>query len=208
VPQFRERVFLIGSRDGVPFDFPDSTHGDGKDGDLLSTAHEPYRTAWDALGDLPYNPNEPSLSIGGKWGELLPSIPEGQNYLWHTRRGGGIPPFQAQPGPIIGPFHWTNRKLTTHEMCRLQTFPDGLTFDCGRTGLQKMLGNAVPSLVTEVLACSIRRRFFADERPPSPCGSFHRGGPPCLLPRKLLACLQNTMALSATTQIIPARGWA
>jgi DNA (cytosine-5)-methyltransferase 1 len=37
VPQFRERVFLIGSRDGVPFEFPDPTHGDGKDGDLLST---------------------------------------------------------------------------------------------------------------------------------------------------------------------------
>ncbi|MDQ6868140.1 MAG: DNA cytosine methyltransferase [Pseudomonadota bacterium] len=188
VPQFRERVFLIGSRDGVSFDFPDCTHGDGKDGDLLSTAHEPYRTAWDALGDLPSNPNEPSLSIGGKWGELLPSIPEGQNYLWHTRRGGGVPLFgwrtrywsfllklgkrqpswtiQAQPGPAIGPFHWTNRKLTTHEMCRLQTFPDGLTFDCGRTDLQKMLGNAVPSLITEVLACSIRRQFFADERPP------------------------------------------
>ena len=51
---------------------------------------------------------------------------------------------QAQPGSSIGPFHWNNRKLTAHEMCRLQTFPDGLTFGCGRTEVQRMLGNAVP----------------------------------------------------------------
>ena len=26
----------------------------------------------------------------GKWADLLPSIPEGENYLWHTDRGGGL----------------------------------------------------------------------------------------------------------------------
>lgn len=60
----------------------------------------------------------------------------------------------------IGPFHWRNRKLSTHEICRLQTFPDGLEFDCGRTDVQKMLGNAVPSLLAEVLAWEIRRQFL------------------------------------------------
>ena len=74
---------------------------------------------------------------------LLPSIPEGENYLWYTNRGGGLQLFgwrtrywsfllklakslpswtiQAQPGSAIGPFHWRSRKLTTREMCRLQT---------------------------------------------------------------------------------------
>ena len=184
VPQLRERVFLIGSRDGKSFEFPRPTNG-SPDKLGLFDDHEPYRTAWDAIGDLPEAPNEPSLTVGGKWGALLPSIPEGQNYLWHTHRGGGLRLFgwrtrywsfllklaknqpswtiQAQPGSAIGPFHWRSRKLTGHEMCRLQTFPDGLVFNCGRTETQKMLGNAVPSLLAEVLARSIRRQLLGDE---------------------------------------------
>ena len=185
VPQIRERVFLIGSQDGKEFNFPPATHCDSDGVDLLES-REPYRTAWDALGDLPERPNEPYLEMGGKWADLLPSIPEGQNYLWHTNRGGGEQLFgwrtrywsfllklaknqpswtiQAQPGSAIGPFHWKNRKLSTLEMCRLQTFPDGLVFDGGRTDVQKMLGNAVPSLLAEVLAREIRRQLLKDTR--------------------------------------------
>lgn len=187
VPQLRERVFLVGSRDGKNFEFPRPTHGP-PDKPGLFDDRQPYRTAWDAIGDLPEAPNEPSLAVGGKWGALLPSIPEGQNYLWHTNRGGGLRLFgwrtrywsfllklaknqpswtiQAQPGSAIGPFHWRSRKLSGHEMCRLQTFPDGLVFDCGRTEIQKMLGNAVPSLLAEVLAREIRRQLLGDGRDP------------------------------------------
>jgi DNA (cytosine-5)-methyltransferase 1 len=142
--------------------------------------------AWDAIGDLPGHPNEPGLDIRGKWGDLLPTIPEGHNYLWHTNLGRGVPLFgwrtrywnllsklakdrplwtvQAQPGPAIGPFHWKNRRLTAAELCRIQTFPDGLQFNSGRTDIQKMLGNAVPSLVAEVLAWEMRRQLFDDRR--------------------------------------------
>ena len=185
VPQTRERVFLIGSRDGASFEFPRPTHGPELQ-QLPFGGYEPYRTAWDAIGDLPATPEEPSLQVGGKWGALLPSIPEGRNYLWHTNRRGGLNLFgwrtrywsfllklakdqpswtiQAQPGSAIGPFHWSNRKLTAHEMCRLQTFPDGLNFDCGRSDVQKLLGNAVPSLLAEVLAREIRHQLLGDER--------------------------------------------
>ncbi|HNI65022.1 MAG TPA: HemK/PrmC family methyltransferase, partial [Pseudomonadales bacterium] len=34
-----------------------------------------------------------SLRVSGKWADLLPSIPEGMNYLYHTERGEGRPPF-------------------------------------------------------------------------------------------------------------------
>ena len=184
VPQIRERVFLIGSREGIPFQFPAPTHCAKEEISLLD-AREPYRTAWDAIGDLPRMPNEPSLAVGGKWGDLLPTIPEGQNYLWHTNRGGGSQLFgwrtrywsfllklakdqpswtiQAQPGSAIGPFHWCNRKLSIAEMCRLQTFPDGLEFECGRTDAQKMLGNAVPSLLAEVVGREIWRQLLGDK---------------------------------------------
>lgn len=183
VPQIRERVFMVGSREGRTFKFPAPTHADPAEmtGDLFGSL-EPYRTAWDAIGDLPQKVDDPILKVGGKWGELLPSIPEGQNYLWHTAKGGGYPLFgwrtrywsfllklskrlpswtiQAQPGTAIGPFHWKNRRLTFQELCRIQTFPDRLVLDCGRTEMQRMLGNAVPSLIAEVLAREIRRQIF------------------------------------------------
>lgn len=183
VPQSRERVFIIGSRDGREFRFPEPTHSAQLEGnqDLFVRKLEPFRTAWDALGDLP-EPNDPSLKVGGRWGDLLPTIPEGQNYLWHTARGGGLPLFgwrtrywsfllklskqlpswtiQAQPGSAIGPFHWKNRKLSFRELCRLQTFPDNLRVTCGRTEMQRMLGNAVPSLIAEILAREIRRQLL------------------------------------------------
>jgi DNA (cytosine-5)-methyltransferase 1 len=189
VPQARERVFLVGSREGRTFQFPEPTHGDAESLELFDR-REPFRTAWDAIGDLPAMPNEPSLTVGGKWGDLLPTIPEGQNYLWHTNRGGGQRLFgwrtrywsfllklaknqpswtiQAQPGSAIGPFHWNNRKLSSREMCRIQTFPDDLVFDCGRTDVQKMLGNAVPSLLAEVIAREIRSQLLEDEHDAEP----------------------------------------
>jgi len=181
VPQLRERVFLIASRDGAPFLFPEATHGDVTNCDLFSE-REPHRTTWNALGDLPQEVDDPSLEVAGRWGDLLPTIPEGENYLWHTSRGGGFPLFgwrrrywsfllklaknrpawtiQAQPGTATGPFHWKSRRLSAQELCRLQTFPDGLRFECGRTDVQRMLGNAVPSLVAEVLAREIRRQLL------------------------------------------------
>ena len=126
----------------------------------------------------------------GKWADLLPTIPEGQNYLWHTNRGGGEPLFgwrtrfwsfllklakdqpswtiQAQPGPATGPFHWCSRKLSEDELCRLQTFPDGLAFDCPHADVQKLLGNAVPSALAEVLARCIRAQLL--DCPPDDAG--------------------------------------
>jgi DNA (cytosine-5)-methyltransferase 1 len=86
VPQKRERIFLVGSRDGKPFEFPRYTHG-GCGGELAGDDAEPYRTAWDALGNIAAKPDEDSLDAGGCWADLLPSIPEGRNYLWHTNRG-------------------------------------------------------------------------------------------------------------------------
>jgi DNA (cytosine-5)-methyltransferase 1 len=183
VPQLRERVFIVGARDGTLFLFPEPTHGPARP--------EPHRTAWDAIGDLPPSPREPGLEVNGKWGGLLPTIPEGDNYLWHTERGGGYPLFgwrrrywtfllklaknlpawtiQAQPGTATGPFHWRSRRLSSLELSRLQTFPDGLSFaGCSRQDIQRMLGNAVPSLLAEVLAREIRAQLLGAEAPGEP----------------------------------------
>lgn len=180
VPQMRERLFIIGARDGTEFKFPAPKHGSPESG------LEPFRTAWDAFADLPETPDISSLRLQGKWADLLPSIPEGYNYLWHTERGEGEPLFgwrrrywnfllklakdkpawtiQAQPGPATGPFHWENRRLSTHELCRLQTFPDFLQFDCSRTDIQRLIGNAVPSALAQTLAREIAVQLFGRKR--------------------------------------------
>ncbi len=186
VPQIRERVFIIGSRDGKKFEFPLPGFGIEKDelqADLFARKTTPFRTAWDALGDLDSDEDKSTPSkVGGSWGDLLPSIPEGDNYLWHTERGGGKALFgwrsrywsfllklakdkpswtiQAQPGTAIGPFHWKNRRLTMREMARIQTFPDDVNISGGISHVQRQLGNAVPSLLAEVLGNEIKRQFF------------------------------------------------
>ena len=75
VPQTRRRAIIVVWRTSGEFTWPAATF-----------AERPV-TAWDALHgikprDLP--------KCRGKWAALLPSIPEGQNYLWHTDRGEGL----------------------------------------------------------------------------------------------------------------------
>ncbi|MCI5143560.1 MAG: DNA (cytosine-5-)-methyltransferase [Candidatus Electrothrix sp. ATG1] len=181
VPQVRERVFIVGCRDGSEFVFPAETHCDPDKKQLAIFKQEPWLTAWDAIGDLESLPHD-NLKVNGKWGDLLPSIPEGNNYLYHTNRKNGLPIFgwrtrywsfllklaknrpswtiQAQPGSAIGPFHWKNRRLSVAELCRLQTFPEGYKIMGGVTETQRQLGNAVPSLIGEVLGREMRKQFF------------------------------------------------
>lgn len=207
VPQMRERVFVVGHREGERFEFPRYTHTKpspvdmsngivdmdppGREGDL-----DPYLTAWDAIGHLA-GQNDSSLEVGGKYGPLLPSIPEGHNYLFHTNRGKGKEIFAwrsrywsmllklakgrpswtltAQPGPAIGPFHWENRRLSRDELCALQTFPPDYQISGGLMAAYRQLGNAVPSALAELLGLEIRRQFF---------GESNLSAVPSLLPAK------------------------
>jgi DNA (cytosine-5)-methyltransferase 1 len=195
VPQDRQRVFVIGSRDGIDFTFPKASHVSPATDDTVSptemslfgarTEHSQpaYFTSWDAIGDLEED-DDPALRVTGKWADLLPTIPEGKNYLHHTDRGAGLPLFgwrrrywsfllklskrlpswtiAAQPGPAIGPFHWKNRRLSQKELMRLQTFPDNYRISGSLRSVQRQLGNAVPSALAERLALEIRRQLLGD----------------------------------------------
>jgi len=53
VPQTRERIILVGSRDGRDFRFPNPRFYDSEtEQEPLLEDQEPFRTAWDAIGDL------------------------------------------------------------------------------------------------------------------------------------------------------------
>jgi len=176
VPQRRQRAILIAFRDGRSFQLPAPTHNGS------------HTRTWDALHDhVEMDPPIPT----GSWTELLPSIPEGQNYQWLTARGGGIELFgwrtrywsfllklardrpawtlPASPGPNTGPFHWDNRPLSTRERLRLQSFPDDWTLARSQREQWRMAGNATPPLLAEAvgraLACELGLRVASEKMP-------------------------------------------
>lgn len=224
VPQQRRRIFVVGSRDGKEFRFPSKTHTEVDETSKLL----PYATVWDALHDLP-EPNAPETVLRGKWADLLSTIPEGENYLWHTDRGGGVPLFgwrtrywsfllklakrqpswtiQAQPGPATGPFHWNNRRLTMREMARIQTFPDKVEVIGTLADAQRQIGNAVPSLLAEVLARSIATQLLGRseyKRPPSLAVNRATVAPPP--DRKISAVPERYLLLRGTHAAHPGTG--
>jgi DNA (cytosine-5)-methyltransferase 1 len=174
VPQRRQRVFVLGSRDRQPV-FPEPTHsGPHETRTKYDVSLMPHVTAGEVIGDLAERNDlaEEQESVDGKWGHLLPEIPPGDNYLYYTAKRGHpkpifewrkrywsfllkldpeqpSPTIQAQPGPYVGPFHWHNRRLRLPEILRLQTFPDGYPVAGSRRSTQVQVGNAVPPHLAE-----------------------------------------------------------
>jgi len=138
----------------------------------------PHVTSGAALRGLVENPVEPEEHVSGTYAEELREVPPGQNYLfWTAERGHPAPRFrwrsrywsfllkldperpsptiQGQPGPWVGPFHWTSRRLRVAELKRLMTFPDDFTVLGSRREQQLQLGNAVPPRFAEAVVGAI-----------------------------------------------------
>lgn len=198
-PQRRKRAIVVALRDGSELEWPSETHSDA------------HLTAWDALADV--TPEEPPTPRG-KWADLLPSIPEGKNYQWHTDRGGGRELFgyrtrfwsfllklakdqpswtlPAQPGPATGPFHWDNRPLSIQEMLRLQTFPASWIVEGDRREQVRQVGNATPPLLAEIMGRQLLRQLYDHDFQDPPTHSIQRQecsgapGDPAPVPAKYL----------------------
>jgi DNA (cytosine-5)-methyltransferase 1 len=186
VPQNRQRLFIIGSRDGERLLFPEATHwGEHERRRPPANVHclRSHVTAGDVLDDLGSEP-EPEEVVNGRYGHLLPEIPPGGNYLhftaheghekplfeWRSRYwtfllkldpGRPSPTIQGQPGPYVGPFHWENRRLRVPELKRLHGFPDDYELAGTRRQIQLQVGNAVPPFLGEVVARSVLDQALA-----------------------------------------------
>jgi DNA (cytosine-5)-methyltransferase 1 len=164
-------------------EFPKQTHsGPHETRKDYDRALLPHKTTAEAIGDLLDRDDlaEPEESVNGRYGHLLPDIPPGDNYLFYTEKRGHpeplfewrkrywsfllklnpdqpSPTIQAQPGPYVGPFHWTNRRLRLAEIKRIQTFPDSYKIYGSRRSGQVQIGNAVPPLLAQQVARSVRK---------------------------------------------------
>lgn len=178
VPQFRERIFILGSKIGK-LKFPYPTHGPD------SLDNRPFTSVLDSIKDI-FNKNEKKQIMTGKYGHLLSEVPEGHNYSFFTEKMGYPNPvfgwrtkfsnflykldrhqpsrtIQAQPGKYSGPFHWNNRKLTTEELLRIQSFPKDFTFIGGTSVALHQIGNSVAPLLSYKIATSIKKQILNEK---------------------------------------------
>lgn len=176
VPQFRERVILVGIRKDTGFNFihPAPTHG--------PKANQPYITAGESLDgaeEVPYN-NE-HMKIMPRTVEILKRIPPGGNFssipkesefyvkgmISHVyRRCHAEKPaatiIAAGGGGTWGYHHKEPRALTNRERARLQSFPDDFRFKGTFTEIRRQIGNAVPPVGIKPVADAIYKLFSGD----------------------------------------------
>lgn len=177
VPEFRERVLIVGIRSDTGFDFhhPQPTHGN-KEGLL------PYVTVGDAfkgVENVPYN-NE-HLRITTRTEKVISLIPEGGNFtaipkdspyyvkgmISHVYRRVKLDEpsktIIAQGGGGTWGYHYPeNRPLTNRERARIQSFPDDFVFYGNTTEVRRQIGNAVPPVGVHAVANALRPLFTGE----------------------------------------------
>ena len=177
VPEYRERVLIVGIRidTGFKFEHPAPTHGNGKG--LL-----PFVTVGEALKgveNIPYN-NE-FLKVQERTKKIISLIPEGGNFtsipkdspyyvkgmISHVyRRINRNEPSKtiiaAGGGGTWGYHYPENRPLTNRERARIQSFPDDFIFYGNTTEVRRQIGNAVPPVGVHAIARALKPLFLND----------------------------------------------
>lgn len=164
VPQYRDRVFFIGSIDGVTVPEMSPTHGDGL---------KPFRTAKEALRLLPNDwknscvPNHVGRNHSARIIDRYRTLEFGErdpktriNKL-HPERPSFTIIVGSDKGGGKGHVHpYVPREVTPRESARMQTFPDWWTFSGSGRHVIRQVGNAVPPLFAAVLAEHVKSYLF------------------------------------------------
>ena len=177
VPEYRERVLIVGIRvdTGFHFEHPKPTHGIGEG--LL-----PYVTvgeAFEGVENVPYN-NE-HLKVQERTKKIISLIPEGGNFtcipkdnpyyvkgmISHVyRRIHRSEPSKtiiaAGGGGTWGYHYPENRPLTNRERARIQAFPDDFIFFGNTTEVRRQIGNAVPPVGVHAIAKALKPLFLGE----------------------------------------------
>lgn len=177
VPEYRERVLIVGIRidTGFKFEHPAPTHGNGEGLLPFVTVGE----AFEGVENVPYN-NE-FLKVQERTKKIISLIPEGGNFtsipkdspyyvkgmISHVyRRIHRNEPSKtiiaAGGGGTWGYHYPENRPLTNRERARIQSFPDDFIFYGNTTEVRRQIGNAVPPVGVHAIAKALKPLFLSD----------------------------------------------
>lgn len=193
VPQFRERVIILGLRGSEPPTFPEPTHHDpDRPAPLADPPLLAWRTVRDAIGDMPpaaLPGEEPRLPnhIARRHGpEVVASFaetPPGQRNQKFKRdrlrwdrpskviRAQGKPKSDGsgQKNSSHQPLHpEEHRQLTPRECARIQTFPDWYWLPDTFLNGYRIIGDAVPPALAETMARAMLDVLGLDMRAKEP----------------------------------------
>jgi DNA (cytosine-5)-methyltransferase 1 len=167
VPQFRDRIFFIGSKNGHVVPPMEPTHGSSS-----PFAHA-YRTAGEALRFLPEPGRHCGLAnhVGREHSKRIITRYEGLEFGERDpkTRINKLDPNRPSFTIIVGsdkgggkghvhPFD--PREVTPRESARMQTFPDWWEFYGTGRHVIRQVGNAVPPLFAAVLAEHVKVHVF------------------------------------------------
>ena len=139
VPQTRERIFIVGTREDMPAFIPPQT----------TTLFKPI-TAKEALADLENHPRD--VSFAHIWSEAKVSGEQGNRKLVANRPGYTM---RAECHGNIQ-FHYSlPRRISMREAARIQSFPDTFVFPGGLRATERQIGNAVPPVLAWHVAQSV-----------------------------------------------------
>lgn len=176
-PQQRERVILIGNREGKVISFPQPTHSNREE-DMLP----PFRTLGDVIGEEFVDPDPSLLDFSPRKLYYLSMIPEGGNWRslpieiqkesmgrsWELK-GGRSAYWRrlsfAFPSPTVVtmPNHASTsmchptetRAITVGEAAAIQEFPVSWRFQGSTQSKFRQIGNAVPIRLGQVLGLAL-----------------------------------------------------
>ena len=158
-PQKRERVILVGLKDGIKFEYPKPTFGSPPLIPFVSV-----RAALDELKDLRDNPEWSHVRMAHS-GDFLAKIR-------NTKQGNSVTGYgeafwrlipdepsltaKANNGSVF--IHYDqDRTITAREMATLQSFGYHYRFCGSKHDVLIQICNAVPPLLAEAIACSVKR---------------------------------------------------
>ena len=151
VPQLRQRVFIVGVRNDVAFEYeyPKQTnHADGIDGLQM------WVSVGEALSVLP-DPDEPNNVPNHEYSKYKLRF---YGYIGHR----AIDPMKPAPtvtargddkGGVVVLHHPSNtRRMSCREVATVQSFPLDYKFAGTRSSVYRQIGNAVPPLLAYAVA--------------------------------------------------------
>jgi len=154
VPQLRQRVFIIGVRNDIDFnyEYPQPSHSTDESDGLKK-----WLGVGEALKDIP-DPDETNTIANHDYSKYKLRF---NGYLGHRTIDSEKPAPTVTArgddrGGVVVLHHPNNqRRMSCRELATVQSFPLDYVFSGNRSSIYRQIGNAVPPL----LACAVAKQF-------------------------------------------------